>query len=254
MWHFPGWYLAKTRPCISQWRCNGNIIADKENKKTNDPKYEEWKANHQCKINHVGGANGMEAVGAVRIFNRSSATRGLQYTDMLGDGDSSTYNSVVENKPYGEDCIPRKLECIGHIQKQVGSRLRKLKTTKKAVKLSDGKGLDGKGRLTDGKIDVLQNYYGLAVRENTNDVSKMAERIQTALYHVASTDDNPQHHLCPDGEEGWCGYKREKKSYKHKNGIPDCIVKEIKPIFDDLSDPDLLQKCTHGLTRMSMSV
>ena len=33
----------------------------KWNKKTNDPKYEEWKANHQCKINHVGSANGMEA-------------------------------------------------------------------------------------------------------------------------------------------------------------------------------------------------
>ena len=135
----------------------------KWNKKTNDPKYEEWKANHQCKINHVGSANGMEAAGAVRIFNRSSATRGLQYTDMLSDGDSSTYNSVVESKPYGEDCIPRKLECIGLIQKRVGSRLCKLKTTKKAVKLSDGKGIAGKGRLTDGKIDVLQNYYGLAV-------------------------------------------------------------------------------------------
>ena len=227
-------------------KCKG---CQKWNKKTNDPKYEEWKANHQCKINHAGSANGMEAAGAVRIFNRSSATRGLQYTDMLGDGDSSTYNSVVESKPYGEDCIPKKLECIGHIQKRVGSRLRKLKTTKKAVKLSDGKGLAGKGRLTDGKIDVLQNYYGLAVRENTNDVSKMAEGIQAALYHVASTDDNPQHHLCPDGEESWCGYKREKISYKHKNGIPDCIVKEIKPIFDDLSDPDLLQKCTHGLTQ-----
>ena len=21
--------------------------------------------------------------------------------------------------------------------------------------------------------------------------------------------DNPQHHLCPDGEDSWCGYKRD---------------------------------------------
>ena len=65
----------------------------------------------------------MEAAGPVRIFNRSSATRGLVYLDMLGDGDSSTHNSVVESKPYGDDSIPRKLECIGHVQKRVGSRL-----------------------------------------------------------------------------------------------------------------------------------
>ena len=32
-------------------------------------------------------------------------------------------------------------------------------------KLSDGKGISGKGQLTDGKIDVLENYYGLAKRE-----------------------------------------------------------------------------------------
>ena len=51
-----------------------------------------------------------------------------------------THNSVVESKPYGDDCIPRKLECIGHVQKRVGSRLLKLKSSKKAVKRSDGKG------------------------------------------------------------------------------------------------------------------
>ena len=141
--------------------------------RTSDPKYNEWKAGHQCKINHEGSASSMETSGAVRIFERSFVTRGLKYKDMLGDGDSSTYNAVVERKPYGEECIPKKLECIGHIQKRVGSRLRKLKNTMKGVKLADGKGLSGKGRLTDGKIDILQNYYGLSVRENLHDVKEM---------------------------------------------------------------------------------
>jgi hypothetical protein len=59
--------------------------------------------------------------------------------------------------------------------------------------------LSAKGRLTDGKIDILQNYYGLAVRENLNDIDEMANAIKTSLYHVASTEENPQHHLCPDG-------------------------------------------------------
>ena len=171
------------------------------------------------------------------------------WVDMLGDGDSSTYNAIVESKPYGDNCTPNKLECIGHVQKRVGSRLRKLKSSSKGQKLADGKGLSGKGRLTDDKIDVLQNYYGLAVRENLDDVGKMAKSIEASLYHVASTDQNPQHHLCPEGEDSWCGYKKDKETYKHKNGIPTCIVELIKPIYKDLTKSELLSKCTHGLTQ-----
>ena len=188
--------------------------------RVNDAKHPEWKASHQCKINHTGSANSMEAAGALRIFERSLVSWGLKYKNMLGDGDSSTYNNIVESKPYGEDCIHNKLECIGHVQKRVGSRLRKLKNASKGVKLSDGKGLGGKGRLTNGKIDILQNYYGLAVRENLDDVDKMATAIKGVVYHIASTDSDPQHHLCPDGNDSWCGYKRDMESYKHKNGIP----------------------------------
>jgi hypothetical protein len=46
------------------------------------------------------------------------------------------------------------------------------------LKLADGKGLAGKGRLTDAKIDILQNYYGLAVRENLDSVDNMAKYIE----------------------------------------------------------------------------
>jgi hypothetical protein len=218
-------------------------------KKQSHPKYHEWKASHICKINHEGSANSMETAGGIKIFERSVNTRGLKYTSMLGDGDSSTHNSIVQSKPYGEECTPDKMECIGHVQKRVGSRLRRLKNANKGVKLSDGKGLSGKGRLTTGKIDILQNYYGLAVRNNLNDVSEMAKQINAALFHVASTNEKPQHHLCPTGDDSWCGYQRDKETYKHRNGIPDCIVKLIEPIFVDLSNPSLLQKCTHGLTQ-----
>ncbi|CAB4021712.1 Hypothetical predicted protein [Paramuricea clavata] len=107
---------------------------------------------------------------------------------------------------------------LDFVQKRVGSQLRRLKNTKKGVKLSDGKGFGGKGRQSDGKIDILQNY-GLA------------------------------HHLCPDGDDSWCEYKREKESNKHKNGIPQCIVHEIEQVCDDLSNSDLLQKYTHRLTQ-----
>ena len=75
----------------------------------------------------------METSGAVRIFEQSLATRGLKYKDMLGDGDSSTYNTIAEGKPYGEECISNKLECRGHIQKSIGIQLHKLTNTMKGV-------------------------------------------------------------------------------------------------------------------------
>ena len=128
------------------------------------------------------------------------------------------------------------------------SRLCKIQSSDKGFKLDDGKILGGKGRLTGRKIDVLQNYYGLAVRENLNDVEEM-EEIEASLFHFASTNKNPQHHFCPDGENSWCGYKRDQSTYQHKNGIPKCIVDFIKPVFDDLSNKELLRKCKHGLTQ-----
>ena len=96
---------------------------------------------------------------------------------MLGDGDTSTYGPAVENKPYGKDCLPKKLECIGHAQKRVGSRLQKLKSSNKGRKLAHGKGLSGKGRLTTRKMDVPQSYYGLAIRENHESVEEMAKAV-----------------------------------------------------------------------------
>lgn len=65
---------------------------------------------------------------------------------------------MAEAKPYGEDLIVQKLECIGHVQKRMGSRLRKLKFS--GAKLPDGKPLGGKRRLTDVAIDNIQKFYG----------------------------------------------------------------------------------------------
>ncbi|GFV34504.1 uncharacterized protein TNCV_2028741 [Trichonephila clavipes] len=97
----------------------------------------------------------MEAVGAFRIFERSLIKRDLQYTEYYGDGDSKGFLQVKDI--YGANSVT-KLECIGHIQKRVGSRLRKLK--------KNPKGLGGKGKLTDKFIDKLQNYSGIAIRSN----------------------------------------------------------------------------------------
>lgn len=50
-----------------------------------------------------------------------------------------------------------KLECIEHVQKRLGSRLRRLKNKMKEVKLAEDKALGMRGMLTDLEVDKLQN-------------------------------------------------------------------------------------------------
>ena len=35
----------------------------------------------------------------------------------------------------------------------------------------DVKGLGGKGRLTEAKMDTLQNYFGITLRQNVGDIN-----------------------------------------------------------------------------------
>ena len=56
----------------------------------------------------------------------------------------------MESNPYGRVHI-EKLECIGHVQKRMGSQLWRLQKEYKGKKLSDKKLLTGHGRLTEKK-------------------------------------------------------------------------------------------------------
>ncbi|GFS77984.1 uncharacterized protein TNCV_2028481 [Trichonephila clavipes] len=89
---------------------------------------ETFAADHVCHRNFQGSALKMEAVGATRIFQRSIVKRGLKYAHYYGDGDSKGFISVKDT--YGKDSVT-KYECIGHVQKRVGARLRKLKSKNK---------------------------------------------------------------------------------------------------------------------------
>ncbi|GBN00657.1 hypothetical protein AVEN_222300-1 [Araneus ventricosus] len=71
--------------------------------------------------NHKGSSASMESVRAYRIFERSQCSHQLLYTDYYGHGDSKAYETV---KDIYNDTTINKLECIGHIQKRVGTRLR----------------------------------------------------------------------------------------------------------------------------------
>ena len=119
----------------------------------------------------------------------------------MGDGDTNTFSKLCSAKPYGDKTV-NKLECVGHVQKRVGTHLRNLKKNMKGP-LADGKILGGKGRLTDKKIDKLQDYYGIAIRDNKNDLVSMREAIWAIYFHYHSTDAILQHSFC---NIRWCKY------------------------------------------------
>ena len=109
----------------------------------------------------------------------------LKYTTFVGDGDSVSFGSVKEafSDMYGDDYIVQKEECVGHIQKRMGTALRELKRKHKGMKLHDGKTIGDRGRLSDVIIDKIQNYYGQAIRDNNN-LSNMQNATWAIYQHM----------------------------------------------------------------------
>lgn len=110
-------YMCSVCPECSKWE-------DKTS-----PEYLEWFLSHEseCMLNHDGSAQSMETEGASILFNRSVQKYNLRYNPFIGDGDSKAFLRVLRDKPYGDIEI-QKEECVGHIQKRMGTRLRNLIT------------------------------------------------------------------------------------------------------------------------------
>ena len=162
------------------------------------------------------------------------------------DGDSKSFSAVEDNykKDYGK--VLQKNECVGHVQKRLGTALRKLK--------KETKGLGGKGKLTDSMIDKLQNYYGIAIRSNSGNLKSMKRDILASLWHCASTVSRSFHNAyCPPGKDSWCGYMQDKakktSTYKHGKGLLIAVSTALKPTHARLSNDNLLTKCLDGKTQ-----
>ena len=144
----------------------------------------------------------MESAGTAAIFSSSIEKHGLIYKSYLGDGDTSSYKDVVATNPYEEyGIVPIKLECVGHVQKRLGNRLRELRKSYKNTKTP----LSGRGKLTDKVINSLQNYCGMAIRQNKGDLYKMKKAVGAVLWHCTAFDDDDfRHRFCPVSENTWC--------------------------------------------------
>lgn len=156
------------------------------------PEYLQWKETHICSMNHSGSSGGMEVVGMKKMFHRSERLHKLQYAFYIGDGDTKSFDEICRSNPYPGQKLT-KSECIGHVQKRVGARLRTIKSNHVGKKLSDGKSIGrSKGRLTDKVMNTLQNHYGITqpkVKILIHDIDIAHER----KLHGASTKGTKSH-------------------------------------------------------------
>ena len=110
--------------------------------------------------------------------------------------------------------------------------------------------------MTDKAINTLQNYVGMAIRQNSGKLIEMRNSIVASLLHCTNfAVDDMRHSFCPKGKESWCKWQSDQvtgaNTYKSKVNLPVCIQNEIKPIFQDLANADMLRKCLHGMTQNS---
>ncbi|KAG8226315.1 hypothetical protein J437_LFUL018143 [Ladona fulva] len=75
----------------------------------------------------------MEVDDIREMFRRSENLHGVKYVNYIGDGDSKTYKGVVTESPYGETIDIKKKECINHVEKRMGSKLRACKKSKPSI-------------------------------------------------------------------------------------------------------------------------
>ncbi|XP_074114231.1 uncharacterized protein LOC141537255 [Cotesia typhae] len=145
-----------------------------KNKKYSDiAAYNDWYESHEelCTINYKGSAGKMEVDAIVEMFYRSNENHGVKYANYIGDGDTKTFKGILDMDPYDGNPFVQKKECVGHVQKRMGARLRKAKKENRGI------GGKGEGKLTDKVINKLSLYYGLAIRRHPDSVENMKNAI-----------------------------------------------------------------------------
>ena len=98
-------------------------------------------------------------------------------------------------------------------------------------------------------LSLLVNIFFIISSNNLEILSKLMN-----FFSCSSTDQKPQHHLCPKTPDTWCKYNKAVldktvKQFKHRSSIPQAVMDAIKPVFTDLSKEDLLLKCVGGYTQ-----
>ena len=72
----------------------------------------------------------------------------------------------------------------------------------KGVKIAGKKGIGGKGRLTQSRVNEFQNVLWEGNSVQSGNLEEMKKAVLAIFYHYSSTTRNPQHRCYPPGDRG----------------------------------------------------
>ena len=222
------------------------VECEQVGKKLSGEEAETWKQLHadRCAINHVGSSGSMETEAAKLMWARSVELMDAEYISLLGDGDAAVLSALNTLRPYGADVMILKQECINHISKRMFRGLAM------AVK-GPGGNLSGKGKLTQVHMKKMSSYYRNAIVKHAPDVAATRTAIWAIFDHSVSTHDEPRHDDC---EVDWCWWQQAMAAGvdpvgfynegRHAPPLPLPAADRLKPVFERLSHPELLERCS----------
>ena len=218
------------------------------------PTYDQWCEGHktECRKNFNGSSVAMEVEAAKVVFGRSVAMHKLYYQTCLCDGDAKTIMTLNKMQIYPQPV--KKEDCINHIAKRMKSGIMNLRKSLMGTKDSiSGK---KKGQVTEKIATKLTNYYADALKRNTPNLQAMKNAVYASIHHMSSTDEQPNHTMCPEGKMSWCIYQRETylnvkddDRTKHKGELSMECAKLLEPLYNRLTKPDLLERCIRMKTQ-----
>lgn len=225
----------------------------KQKKILNAAQFAMWHQNHvdqeMCDSNHTGSAGAMEPQGMLRIFRRSVSKRRLRYVEYLGDGDSKTFKLLSEADPsvYPGTAIA-KLECTGHVQKRARTKLTSIISQCSTREFINDlgkkvKGIGGRNGITEWHVRRIQGHYGAAIRNNVGNLEHMTAAVWSIYYHRRG-DHSKCGNDCPAVNANDLA-----KANVHR--LPNFVMDQLQPAFQQLADESLLKRCVHGGTQNS---
>ncbi|CAF2218839.1 unnamed protein product [Rotaria magnacalcarata] len=231
-------------------------------KVSDENKYLNLKANHECELNHRGSSGSMEVEGIYNLFSRSQ-TKYNSVIDISVLAMRRLCTKLLHNPPY-DDVSIIKIEDINHFSKKMLHRLEKITKDLKTTRIGGKLGIGGHGRLTKEMTIRFKQYYRQAISKNKTDLDEMIRAVWSIWRHKASSNLEPHHEWC---SLSFCGYLKSLETgnktniyfdfvlyvtrigdeYDHDgHKLPLAVMKAIRPVFDELAHPDTLRKVING--------
>ena len=106
---------------------------------------------------------------------------------MISDGNAKTFKLLSDQLPMVRPNLVSKHECVGHVQKRMGTALREKAKEKFVNERGERVRMRWKGRITDKTIKLLTRYYGKAIRSSTGVCAAMQDAAWEVFYHSQSS-------------------------------------------------------------------